>query len=377
MSNGYRQFIGFHLISALFLAVLLGGCSAIPADPPKIPALDNYPEYHVPDIDLLRVSPGMQEFVNAHAVDGKGGHGKAWSLAYAAMDPYVLDFDYDPQVTLTAEEAFAAKAGNCLTFSGLFIAMARDAGLDAWYQEIEIPAQWSAVNDTLLVSMHVNAVVRDGGSRYTVDVSRRQELANDVARRMDDSEAAAQYFNNLGADALIENDLARAYAYFRKALSSHPGLPYVWSNLGVVYRRNEQTGDAITAYRHALQLDPDQPVALNNLFLIYEEDGELESAAALHRRVEKNRRKNPYYLHHLAEIANEEQRYSDAIGLLNRAIRMDENEYRFHYTLSRSQYYSGETETARASLNRARVLAPANLPDGPLTLPDQSLPHNR
>jgi len=373
MEIGYRQFIGLHPIGALVLTALLGACTAIPVDPPEIPALDNYPEFPISGVDLLQVSPAMQEFVDQHAVAGKGRRGKAWSLAYAAMDPYLLDFDYDPQVTLPADQAYAAQTGNCLTFSGMFIAMARNAGLEAWYQEIEIPTIWSAVNDTLLVSMHVNAVVREGGSEYTVDVSRRQQQANDVARRLDDSEAGAQFFNNLGADALVEEDLARAYAYFKKALITHPGLPYVWSNLAVVYRRNEQTEDAITLYRYALQLDPDQSVALNNLYLIYEEDGNLESAAALHSRVERNRRKNPYYLHHLAELANEEQRYSDAISLLNKAISLDENEYRFHYTLAQSQYYSGETEVARASLDRARQLAPAKLPDGPLTLPDQSL----
>jgi hypothetical protein len=86
----------------------------------------------------------------------------------------LLDFDYDPQVTLQADEAFAARTGNCLTFSSLFIAMAREAGLEAWYQEIAIPPKWRAVNDTLLVSMHVNAVVEDNGKRYTVDVSRRK-----------------------------------------------------------------------------------------------------------------------------------------------------------------------------------------------------------
>jgi tetratricopeptide (TPR) repeat protein len=285
----------------------------------------------------------------------------------------LLDFDYDPQVTLQADEAFAARTGNCLTFSSLFIAMAREAGLEAWYQEIVIPPKWRAVNDTLLVSMHVNAVVKDNGKRYTVDVSRRKPHRKDVARRLSDLEAEAQYYNNLGAEALIENDLAKAYAYFKKALNNDPGLAYVWSNLGVVYRRNEQTNDAMTAYRFALQLDPDQTVALNNLFLIYEEDGNLESAATLRKRVEKNRLQNPYYLHHLAEVANEEQRYSDAIGLLNRAIRMDENEYRFHYTLAQSQYYAGDAEIARASLDRAKQLAPAKLQDGPLTLPDQGL----
>jgi tetratricopeptide (TPR) repeat protein len=369
----YRQYIVSRLTGAIILAGLLGACTLAPVNPPELSALDNYPEYEIPNIDLLRVSPEMKEFVRTHTFDKGGRSGKAWSLVYAALDPYLLDFYYDPQVTLPADEAFAARTGNCLTFSSLFIAMARNAGLEAWYQEIKIPAQWSNVNETLLVSMHVNAVVQDRVRQYTIDVSRRQQQKNDVARRVDDLEARAQYFNNLGAGALTENDLARSFAYFKKALNTHSGLAYVWSNLGVVYRRNEQTSDAITAYRFALQLDPGLTVALNNLFSVYEEEGDLESAGALQKKVEKNRRKNPYYLHYLAEIANEEQRYSDAIRLLNRAILLDKNEYRFYYTLAQSQFYAGDAEIARASLDRARQLAPAKLQDGPLTLPDQSL----
>jgi tetratricopeptide (TPR) repeat protein len=373
MASWYQQFIGFYLIGMLVLILSLGACTTTPIHPPDISLLENYPEFEIPDANLLRVSPEMKEFVSTYGIAKRGANGKAWSLTYAALDPYLFAFDYDPQVTLPANEAFAARTGNCLTFSSLFIAMAREAGLKAWYQEIVIPPQWRAVNDTLLVSMHVNAVVKDNGKRYTVDVSRRMPHRRDVARRLSDVEAEAQYYNNLGAEALIENDLAKAYAYFKKALDGDSGLAYIWSNLGVVYRRNGQTNDAMTAYRFALQLDPDQTVALNNLFLIYEEDGNLESAATLQKRVEKNRRQNPYYLHHLAELANEEQRYSDAIGLLNRAIRMDENEYRFHYTLAQSQYHAGDAEIARASLDRARQLAPARLQDGPLTLPDQGL----
>jgi Flp pilus assembly protein TadD len=372
MVNWYRKYFDFHLAGALFLAMSLGACSTNPVRPPDIASLENYPLYDIPDVDLLHVSPEMQDFVTRYANEGLGSRGKAWSLAYAVRDGYLLDFDYDPQITLPADEAFMAKTGNCLSFSNLFVALARQAGLNAWYQEIEIPPTWSNVNDTLLVNKHVNAVVQDTRNTYTVDVSGRKQTENEVARRISDHEAKSQYFNNLGAEALIADDLARAYAFFKKALGIDITLAYVWSNMGIVYRRNEQTSDAITAYRFSLQLEPDQTVALNNLFLIYQEDGNLGEAAVLEKRVEKNRRKNPYYLHYLAEVANEEQRYFEAIGLLNKAIKIDAGEYRFYYTLAQSQYYAGETEIARTSLEQARQLAPARLEDGPLILPDQN-----
>ena len=88
------------------------------------------------------------------------------------------------------------------------------------------------------------------------------------------------------------------------------------------------------------------------------------------RRVERNRQRNPYYLNYLAETAIEERRYADAISLANRAIHIEDEEYRFFYTLAQSQYLAGRTRLAQDSLDRARELAPPDLPDGPLRLPD-------
>jgi len=358
--------------AALAVLLLLTACAAPAFREPDIPPLVGQPVYEIPRVDLLRLSPEMEQFVAQHESSRHGEDGKAWALAFAVLDPYLLDFKYDPMVDLPADEAFRTGRGNCLTFSSLFVALARAAGLEAWYEEVRVPPKWSAVNETLLVSKHVNAVVQDHGQKYVIDVSRRKKEPNEQTRRISDREAEAQYYNNLGADALITNDLATAHAYFRAALDSQPGLPHVWSNLGVVYRRNGQTSDAILAYETALSIDPQHAVALNNLHELYLEEGNLAAAAALEARVERNRRNNPYYLLYLAEIANEEQRWSDAIDLLHRAIKIDATEYRFHYTLAQSQGYAGNTEGARNSLERARELAPAGLPDGPLLLPDGS-----
>lgn len=364
-----RQLALARVCLCLWIGLLLGACSAPTLRVQEVPPLAGQTVPEIPDAELLSVSPEMQQFTDAHARSGKNQAARAWMLAYASLDPYLLDFDYDPMVTLPADEAFRARRGNCLTFSNLFVAMARAAGLNAWYQEVRVPPRWSAVNETLLVSKHVNAVVEEHGQRFVIDVSRRKSTPDEQSRRLSDREAEAQYYNNLGVDALVEGDLPLAYAYFAKALETLPGQAYLWSNLGVVLRRNGQNADAILAYRMALEDEHDHSVALNNLYSLYSEEGNLEAAARLERRVEANRRKNPYYLHHLAELANEERRWPDAIDLLERAIDIDPNEYRFYYTLALAQFHAGQVDTAHASLGRARELAAA-LPElDTLTLP--------
>ena len=355
---------------AAALAASLAACGTAPFRQPDIPPLRDQPLPPVADADWLRTTPEMRTFVDEFTQPAPGRNSRAWALAYAALDPYMLNFDYDPQTTLTAAEAFRQRRGNCLTFSALFIAMAREAGLKAEFQEVVIPPKWSAVNDTVLVSKHVNAVVHDRNRSYAIDVSRRETSGRDIIRPLSDREAEAQYYNNLGADALVREELGLAYVLFAKALEVQPGLAYVWSNVGVALRRNGQTDDAVFAYRTALKYDSEHSVALNNLHTIFTEEGDLEAAAELSRRVERNRRKNPYYLLYLAELASEEQRWSEAIELLDRAIRIDDQEYRFYFALAQAQFHAGEVDVARASIGRARALAPAELPEPPLTLPD-------
>jgi Flp pilus assembly protein TadD len=361
-------------IGILLLVLLLASCATTPpTNLPPIPELANQPTLHIPDVDILALTPEMKEFTARYSERDNRHSNRIWSLAYAVMDPYILDFDYDPQVTLPADQTFEQGVGNCLSFSSMFIAMAREAGLSAYFQEVEIQPIWQNVDDNLLASKHVNAVVYNNLNTYTVDVSRRKTREVEQTRRLSDTEADAQYYNNLGVDALIEQDIALAYAYFRKGLETDLSLDYIWSNLGVILRRNGQTEDAALAYRAALQLNPEQTAALNNLHVMYTEDGNLEAAGELSIRVEKNRRKNPYYIQYLAEVAIEEQRYSDAIELSRKAISLDVNEYRFYYTLAQSQYKAGNLNVAQVSLDHARELAPDREARGKLTLPPEEL----
>lgn len=361
-----------HFATLLAAALLLAACAAnAPVPTPPLPPLAGLPRYDIESIDPLELSTEMKQFVAQHAGRPSPDEDRAWRLTWALLDPYVLDFEYDPQVTLTAAEAFRTRRGNCLTFSNMFVAMAREAGLRAWYREVEIEPEWSTLDDTLLVSLHVNAATIERGKEYVIDVSRRRGRDGERYRKISDREAEAQFYNNLGANALVAEDLAMAYAYFRKAERVQPGLDYVWSNLGVVFRRNGQTADAILAYETALALNERNTVPLNNLYAIYDEDGETGKAAAMQERVERNRRRNPYYLHYLAQSAFAENAFDEALDYANRAVRIEDREYRFYYTLAQLQYRTGHESRALSNLKKAIRLAPEWVDTNSLVLPGE------
>ena len=348
--------------AAILSALLLCACVNVAVKSSRVPPLRDQASFQVPDLDVRAVSPEMEAFLDRYLDGIDNLDNLAWSLVWVTTDRNVLPFEYDPSLTLTSVEAFKAHKGNCLAFSNMLVAMARNRGLRAWYQEVEIPPKWSSSNNTVIVSMHVNVVLEGRHDEWVVDISGENLSASRKIRRISDEEALAQHYNNLGADALIENDLGKAHAYYVKAIEIAPALPYLWSNLGVVFNHNGQTEDARQAYLAALTIDPGHSTSANNLFLIYKKEGNIEAAQRLQAQVDRHRRKNPYYLYFLSTQAADEGNYEESTSILEKAISLNEDEYRFHYELARLQVLKGDLKAAQASLERAQQLAPDGSP---------------
>lgn len=349
-------------LTAFLFPLLLGACAFAPVQKFNLPPLRDQAPIAVPELAVHEVSPEMKAFMDRYVGDTDNLDARAWKLVWATTDRSILPFKYDPNLTLTSVEAFSRKAGNCLAFANMLVAMARSQGLKAWYQEVEIPPKWTSSNSTLLVSLHINVLLHGSHGDWIVDISGENISASRKIRRIKDREALAQHYNNLGAEALIGDDLAKAHAYYLKAIQTAPKLPYLWSNIGVVYGRNGQTEAAILAYRNALDLDPGNSVAANNLFLNYEKQGNFAAAERIRAKVERHQRQNPYYLYVLSSQAAEQGNYEESTAMLRKAIRINETEYRFYYELARLQALHGDLEAAQASLDQALDLAPDGSP---------------
>jgi len=359
MSNGcHTSTVRYANGGVILLTLLLSACASVRPVVSALPPLLNQIPIEVPDADFQSVSAPMTEFLDQYVPLSDSIETRSWNMAWSVTDRTTLPFDYEPNLTQTAAKTFATHKGNCLSFSSMLVAMARNRGLKAWYQEVEIPPQWSNLKNTLLVSKHVNVVVEGSLGQWVVDISGERTAVSRKVKRISDEEALAQYYNNLGAGALVSNDLASAYALIAKALRTEPRRAYLWSNLAVVYSRNGQRDDAAATYLVALEFEPNNAVAANNLYLIYENEGRHEEAQKLFNKVERHRRKNPYYLYHLSELAFSEGRYQESQEMLEGAIEMNGEEYRFHYELARLLAAEGNMVEAQASLDRALELVP-------------------
>jgi Flp pilus assembly protein TadD len=278
------------------------------------------------------------------------------SLIEALEQRGLFSLDY-AEVTRTASATFHDRQGNCLSFTMLFVGLARAAGLKAVYQSVEVPPTWS--NDgQVVIASHVNSVVATGGNRETiVDFNIREYQGEQRSRRVGDQYALGLFYTNLAAESLLAGNDAASIAYLREAARVHPEISGVWVNLGVLYARRGYFEHAEAAYLRALDINDDELSALGNLVLVYDALGRPERAAAYRGRVQKYRERNPYYHYATAVRAVEQQQLPAALVSIRRALRLKPDEHEFYALRGEVLAALGRARDAQQSFARASEFA--------------------
>lgn len=366
---GYPQWLapgGASSAVCLVLALaLLAACSTTQSG---ASAVSNLPPLHrgdrtvtiaeaftlAPSPQLLAVDPDMREFVQRYLADVHQDRQRLMMLHRAIRGAATLGVEYDPQAEGTAQQVFRRGSANCLAYASLFVALAREAGLDARYQQLEVRPQWTRQGERVAVRLHVNAVVSIGAKeRYTVDIDPlpSQDIAR--SRVISDADALALYHSNIAMKALAERAIEQAWLHAVKALQLSPDTPHLWVNVGAIYRANDQHAAAERSYLYALQLDPAEYSAMNNLVVLYGMEGRQAERALWAQRVMHWREANPYYHTWLGEQAAAGGDWPQAVRHYERALALSPGDSRLLFVLGQGHAHLGEPATAVAYLQRA------------------------
>jgi Flp pilus assembly protein TadD len=264
-----------------------------------------------------------------------------------------LDVTYGNTETKTAAETFESRSGNCLSFTMLFVAMARYVGLDASYQEVSEILSWDRRGDVAVSNRHMYAEIASSEGPIQVDFLPGVEKRYRSVRRIDEPRVLAHYYSNVGAEALTEDNLERAMEMFTKALEADPTLAPAWVNKGVTHRRLGEIAAAEDCYLRALELNREEISAASNLAGLYRSTGRARLAAPYLKQVKKHRRQNPFYhLQRGLELAQEGDLRA-AGRRLRRAIRLLPEDVMFRAELGKVQARSGRFRKAERSYVRA------------------------
>lgn len=315
-----------------------------------------------PEADILAVSPEMRAFIDAE-VDRDAYDSRRLSQLLSAVigdEDVALDYDY---ITDTAAGTFSRGHGNCLAFTNMFVAMVRDIGLEARFQEVEVEPDWSIQGETFLFTTHVNVMVDVRRALGRVVDFNSYSAVVDVEREsvpISDARARAHFYSNVGVERMLAGDVQVAYANLRQSIREDETFASPWVNLGVLHRREGLPEYAEAAYLKALDHDSDNLVAMSNLAVLYRESNRTEAAKYYLSRVETFRRGNPYYRYRVAQSAYDKGDYDEAVRSVRYAIRQKDDDDRFYHLLSLSYLKTGDWDKAEKSMKTAAEVARTN-----------------
>lgn len=311
-----------------------------------------------PEDNILAVSAEMRHFVDENVPAALSPRARLSYLLDSMVRPSQLGLTYNPGITLNASDTFEQGVGNCLSLTSLFIALAREAKLDVYYNEVTIPPSWDMISDNSMVFYkHINAVVDFGkNDKEVVDLSVGYYEYHYPQHRVSEQQAAAQHYNNRGAEFLNLGNNDKAQLYFQRALYLDPEAGHIWGNLGTLLRRQGRAVDAEVAYRHAITLNANDQVAISNLGRLYREQGNKDKARELEKASESFRRKNPFWLYSSAKAEYERGQFDEALDLVQQAIRLDRKEHRFYRFASLIYYRQGKLVRAQQFSDKASKL---------------------
>jgi len=272
------------------------------------------------------------------------------------VDGHGLGMVYQDDATYTVSEAYAKRRANCLTFTLLVLALAKEVGLEAYPQEVGETLSWREVDGTVYRDNHINAGVRIGGHRFTIDPAADMVLLPRPPVVVSHERLLAHFYNNVAVDRLQEGQMAPALRDMATALALDPKYATLWSNAGVMYLHNGDLAAAEDAYTHALELDPTDASGLFNMVQLMRRthDGrEIE----YRQRLSRVEQRDPLQQYLQALDFERAGNYSRAIASVRRAIQLKQDEHRFYDLLARLYQRVGDYGRARSALASAQALS--------------------
>ena len=271
-----------------------------------------------------------------------------------------LDLRYQLSPTHSASEAFRTQRGNCLSFVNLFVAIARERGLDPSYVEVTDYQKWNHRAGMVVSQGHIVAGMYLDGELKTDDFLPYRPKAYKAFKPIDDLTAAAHFYNNLGAEALMEGDLARARELLQTAIRIAPRFKEGYNNLGVALARGGDLEGALELYKKGLEIEAGNAMLLTNMTRVYQQLGRSAEAEQLLAELDESNTSNPFFFVYQGEMALSRGETGKALDYMTKALRLESEAPEVHLGFVKVYLALGDMDKARHHLARALTLDATN-----------------
>jgi Tfp pilus assembly protein PilF len=189
--------------------------------------------------DPLALSPEVRVRVKEHLTYEGTEKARMLRLVRYLGDSDGLSFRYHPQQSLSAERAFFARQGDCMSYANLYVALARMMDVAVRFVRItQLPVTWES-RGRFFESSHMavafgreaawdQSLVIDFGNTHSAPW--RFALYDDVP----DELAFVLFQNNVAVEKMVGGEVVEAERILRFLLARSPDVPEVHNNLGLV-----------------------------------------------------------------------------------------------------------------------------------------------
>ncbi len=339
----------------LLLAVLVGCTAYVPYDqrahmerelesrlPAELAGLVT-PPYEVGEVVLQeaskRVQPNLSERNKVDAI-----------LDYIFG---TVGLEYSLTPTRNADQTAVTGQGNCLSFVNLFVGLGRANRLNPFFVEVQDYQRWNYQDGVVVSRGHIVAGMYVGGDLRTYDFLPYSAKSYKDFEPIQDLTAMAHYFNNLGAEALMDGRLAEATRNLEIAQKLDRDFDKAINNYGVALLRGGRTDEAIELFRDGLERHPEDVPIMTNLARAYQQSGRTSEASDLFDRLERINRTNPFFYVYRGDLALANGDTKTALEYMKKAYQTDAELPEVHVGLAKVYLALGSFGEARHHVGRA------------------------
>lgn len=211
--------------------------------------------------DPLTLSPEVRARVKQHLTYEGTEKARMLRLVRYLGDADGLAFRYHPQQSLSAERAFFARQGDCMSYANLYVALARLMDVSVRFVRItQLPVTWES-QGRFFESSHMavafgreaawdQSLVIDFGNTHTAPW--RFALYDDVP----DELAFVLFQNNVAVEKMVGGEVVEAERILRFLLGRSPDVPEVHNNLGLALLQAGRVTEAMEVLQAGVQRFP-------------------------------------------------------------------------------------------------------------------------
>ena len=201
------------------------------------------------------------------------------------------------------------------------------------------------------------------GSAYLA-TGKTAEAASTLKRAIDLAPNSDEGYRRLGDAFKSTGNEAEAFAAYKHAIQLNPYYWFNYNALGSAALKFNQNDEALKAFQKVIELEPDNASGYRNLSVAYFNLGKFEECIpVLQKSLELD--KNPISYTNLGTVFFYLKRYAEAVPQFEEAVRLDPASVENLGNLADAYRWSGKTQQASATYDRAIEVALKSLAVNP------------